>query len=144
MRRKRWVPLVLIWLGVIWLVQMSMAQAGGHHGVWIIGKRMDLGVLSAGEAAQGVVTVVNLWAGGLEVEAMPSCGCTVLEEARFVLGAFGWKRVPVRVETAGMEAGVHGKVLRLSFRRGREIWQEDVLLRFTVRKSMSPLEGVER
>lgn len=33
MRRKRWVPLVLIWLGVIWLVQISMAQAGGHHGV---------------------------------------------------------------------------------------------------------------
>ncbi len=46
--------------------------------------------------------------------------------------------------TAGMEAGVQGKVLRLRFRRGREIWQEDVLLRFTIRQSVSPLEGVER
>ncbi len=135
---------MLIWLGVIWLVQMGVAQSGGGHGVWIIGKRMYLGVLSAGEVAQGAVTVVNLWAGGLGVEALPSCGCTLLEESRFVLGALGWKRVPVRVETAGMEAGVQGKVLRLRFRRGREEWQEDVLLRFTIRQSVSPLEGVDR
>ncbi len=40
MRHKRWIPLVLIWLGVIWLVQMGVAQSGGGHGVWIIGKRM--------------------------------------------------------------------------------------------------------
>ena len=144
MRRKRWVPLVLIWLGVIWLAQMGMAQAGGHHGVWIMGKRVDLGVLSAGEVVQTAVTVVNLSVSGLEMETLPSCGCTVAEEPRSALGAFGWKRLPVRVDTAGLGAGVHGKVLRLSFRRGRGSWQEDVLLRFTVRKSMSPFEGVKR
>lgn len=144
MRRKRWIPLVLIWLGIIWLVQTGVAQAGGAHGVWVIGKRIDLGVLSAGEEVQTAVSVVNLSVRGLEVEAMPSCGCTVPEEPRFVLGAFGWRRVPVRVDTAGMGAGVYGKVLRLRFRRGEEEWQEDVLLRFTVRGSMSPLEGVKR
>jgi len=132
---------VLIWLGVTWLVQMSMAQAGGYHGVWVVGKRQDMGVLTSGEVAQTAVRVVNLSVRGLEVEAMPSCGCTVLEESRFVLGAFGWKHVPVRVETAGMEAGVHGKVLRLRFRRGREEWQEDVLLRFTVHKACPLLKG---
>lgn len=144
MRRKRWIPLVLIWLGIIWLVQMGVAQAGGAHGVWVVGKRMDLGVLSASEGARAAVTLVNLSVRVLEVEAMPSCGCTVLEQPRFVLGAFGWRRVPVRVDTAGMGVGVHGKVLRLRFRRGEEEWREDVLLRFTVRGSMSPLEGVKR
>lgn len=135
---------MLIWLGVIWLVQMGVAQAGSAHGVWIVGKRMELGVLSAGEVAQTAVSVVNLSVRRLEVEAMPSCGCTVLDGPRFALGAFGWRRVPVRVETVGMGAGEYGKVLRLSLRRGEEEWQEDVVLRFTVRKSMSPFKGVKR
>lgn len=144
MGRKRWMPLVLLWLGVIWLLQVGLAQVGDSRGVWIVGKRMDLGVLSPGEVVQTAVTLVNLSVRGLEVEAMPGCGCTVLEELRFVLGAFGWKRVLVRVDTAGLGAGMHGKVLRLRLWRGEEEWQEDVCLRFTVRGSTSPLDGEKR
>jgi len=56
----------------------------------------------------------------------------------------GWKTVPDRVDSAGLGAGVPGVALRLGFPRGGESWQEDVLLRFTVRKSTSPFEGVKR
>lgn len=124
---------MLIWLGVIWLAQMGAAQAGGH-GVWIVGKGKDVGVLAPGEVAETAVTVVNLSVGGVEAGALPSCGCTVLDEPRVALGAFGWKRIPLRIDTAGLAAGANGTVLRLRFRRGEETWQEDVLLRFTVRK----------
>ncbi|MCS7310572.1 MAG: hypothetical protein NZ741_10150 [Armatimonadetes bacterium] len=144
MQSKRWIPLVLLWLGVLWLLQLGMAQVGNGRGVWIVGRRVELGALPAGGVAGASISVVNLSARGVTVEVTPGCGCTLPEEPQFVLRAFGWKRVPVRVETAGLGAGEHGKVVRLRFQRGGEQWQDEVLLRFTVRESASPLGEVKR
>jgi len=102
--------------------------------VLVLGQRRDLGVLAAGQQVQVGVTVLNLSGVPLEIEAMPSCGCTVLSEVRSGIGVLGWKRLGIAVDTSGMGAGSYGRLVRLRLRRGQRVWDEDVLLRFSVAK----------
>ncbi|MCL6476664.1 MAG: hypothetical protein K6U75_16660, partial [Firmicutes bacterium] len=134
MRPRRWIPLVLIWTGVLLLAQGSVSQWSGGTGVLVLGQRRDLGVLAAGQQVQVGVTVLNLSGVPLEIEAMPSCGCTVLSEVRSGIGVLGWKRLGIAVDTSGMGAGSYGRLVRLRLRRGQRVWDEDVLLRFSVAK----------
>ena len=48
MRPRRWIPLVLIWVGILLLVQGGVSQGSGGTGVVVLGQRRDLGVLTAG------------------------------------------------------------------------------------------------
>jgi len=40
----------------------------------------------------------------------------------------------IAVDTSGMGAGSYGRLVRLRLRRGQRVWDEDVLLRFSVAK----------
>jgi len=125
---------VLIWMGVLLLVQGSVSQWSGGTGVVVLGQRRDLGVLTAGQHVQVGVTVLNLSGVPLEIEALPGCGCTLLSEMRSGIGVLGWKRLSIAVDTSGMGAGSYGRLVRLRLRRGQRVWDEDVLLRFSVAK----------
>jgi len=102
--------------------------------VVVLGQRRDLGVLKAGQRVQVRVTVLNLSGVPLEIEALLGCGCTLLSEMRSGIGVLGWKRLGIAVDTSGMGAGSYGRLVRLRLRRGQRVWDEDVLLRFSVAK----------
>lgn len=50
---------MLIWMGVLLLVQGSVSQWSGGTGVVVLGQRRDLGVLAAGQQVQVGVTGVE-------------------------------------------------------------------------------------
>jgi hypothetical protein len=121
-------------MGVLLLVQGSVSQWSGGTGVVVLGQRRDLGVLTAGQRVQVGVTVLNLSGVPLEIEALPGYGCTLLSEVPSGIGVLGWKRLSIAVDTSGMGAGSYGRLVRLRLRRGQRVWDEDVLLRFSVAK----------
>lgn len=130
---QRWMALVLMWIGVLWLLQSELASFGGEYGVRVFPQRVDWGSIEAGRRYTQAVTILNLSGRSVEVVVEPSCGCTVADLSRARLLPLGWYRFRVEVDTSGMGSGVHGRVVRLRFMAGDRVWHEDVLFRFSVK-----------
>lgn len=131
-KKSRYLPLVLLWVGILWLIQSSLSLSAGAHGVWISPRRADLGGLQAGKAVLQEVWWVNVSGRRVEVQVEPTCGCTVPDFSRATLPRLGVVRFRIQVDTAGMSPGVHGRIVRLRFRADGEEWREDILLRLHV------------
>ena len=131
-KRKQYLPLTLLWVGVLWLIQSSLSLCAGAHGVWISPRQVDLESLEAGKTASQEVWLVNLSGQRVKVQVEPSCGCTVPDFSHTTLSRLGAVRFRIQVDTAGMSPGVHGRVVRLRFRSGGEEGREDILLRLHV------------
>lgn len=78
---------------------------------------------------------MNVSGRSVEVQAEPTCGCTIPNFSRAVLPMIGVVRFQVRVDTTGISLGVHRRVVRLRYRSGGEEWMEDILLRLHVSRS---------
>ncbi len=132
MRRKRWLPLMVIWLGVLWLLQSMVSLTADEHGMLVTPQRVDLGSIPAGESRSRVVTMLNMSRGWVDVEVEPSCGCTVADLSRDEMSPWRVRRFTVQINTEGMAPGVYGRVVRLRFRRSDEHWKQEILFRFSV------------
>ncbi len=68
----------------------------------------------------------------LQLDVVPHCKCTVIEEAQQVLPPFWVVPLTVRVDTTGKPAGEHLQRVELIVRDGRYSWREGIAVRFTV------------
>lgn len=127
--RKRWLPLVVIWVGILWLAQSMISE---QHGVLLLPQKADLGSIPTGTARSVKIALINLSARQLDVNVEPSCGCTVAELSEGVLEPLQLRRFAVQVGTDGMIPGVHKRVVRLRFRRGDAQWTQEIWFRFRV------------
>ncbi|MER3474418.1 MAG: hypothetical protein C4336_02445 [Armatimonadota bacterium] len=134
-RKNRYLPLVLLWVGLLWPIQSSLSLSAGAGGIWVYPRQVDLDGLQAGKTTLQEVWLVNVSGRSVEVQAEPTCGCTIPDFSRTVLPMIGAVRFQVQVDTTGISPGVHGRVVRLRFRAGGEEWREDILLRLHVSRS---------
>jgi hypothetical protein len=100
--------------------------------LWLLGATYDAGVVPAGRVMTHRVWVMNPMARTLQVEVVPHCGCTVIEEVPQVLPPFWVVPLTVQVDTTGKPAGEQTQRVELIVRDGRFSWREVIAVRFTV------------
>lgn len=50
-RKNRYLPLILLWVGLLWLIQGSLSVGAGTHGIWVYPRQVDIDGLQAGKTA---------------------------------------------------------------------------------------------
>ena len=124
---------VLIGVSLAWLFLVGYAERRleGNR-LWLMGATYDAGVVPAGAVIAHRVLVFNPTGSTLEVDVMPHCGCTVVEEPkRRMLPLTGFP-LTVQVDTTGKRAGAQEQRVELIVRDGRYSWRELITVRFTV------------
>ena len=119
---------VLIGVSLAWLFLVGYAERRleGNR-LWLMGATYDAGAVIAHR-----VWVFNPTGSTLEVDVMPHCGCTVVEEPkRRMLPLTGFP-LTVQVDTTGKRAGTQEQRVELIVRDGRYSWRELITVRFTV------------
>lgn len=130
------------WLGLLlgagfgWLLMVGYAERRleGNR-LWLAGATYDAGVVRAGSVLEHRVWVINPMAQTLQLDVVPHCGCTVVEEAKQELPPFWIVPLTVRVDTTGKSAGEHLQRVELIVRDGRYSWREAITVRFTVQSA---------
>ncbi|RMH34154.1 MAG: hypothetical protein D6687_04435 [Acidobacteria bacterium] len=128
-----------LWLGLLiggglaWLLMIGYAERKLEGArLWLVGATYDAGVVRPGTVIEHRVWVINPLAHSLQLDVVPHCGCTVIEEAHQVLPPFWVVPLTVRVDTTGKSAGEHLQRVELVVRDGRFSWREGIAVRFTV------------
>jgi hypothetical protein len=124
---------VLIGVSLAWLFLVGYAERRleGNR-LRLMGATYDAGVVPAGAVIAHWVLVFNPTGSTLEVDVMPHCGCTVVEEPkRRMLPLTGFP-LTVQVDTTGKRAGTQEQRVELIVRDGRYSWRELITVRFTV------------
>ena len=124
---------VLVGVSLAWLFLVGYAERRleGNR-LWLMGATYDAGVVPAGAVIAHRVWVFNPTGSTLEVDVLPHCGCTVVEEPkRRMLPLTGFP-LTVQVDTTGKRAGAQEQRVELIVRDGRYSWRELITVRFTV------------
>ncbi len=125
-------PPTLIILGVLWVLQSALAHTPGH-GVIIRNLNYDAGTVKAGSTVTDTVRLTNLSSVPVEVDAQPSCGCTVATLPVDVLAPLHSEVINLSVDTDGMGKGVQQKGVFVKMHSGQQAWNQSATIRFVVR-----------
>ncbi|MCS7208959.1 MAG: DUF1573 domain-containing protein [Fimbriimonadales bacterium] len=127
---------MLIGLGYGWLLLLGYAERSleGRR-LYLLGATHDAGRVMQGTAVEHRVWVFNPTLQGLEVDAIPSCGCTVVDGVQRQLSPLSGFVLTVRVETAGKSAGQHTETIDLVVRDGHHSWRERFVVRYEVARA---------
>jgi hypothetical protein len=129
---RLWLGL-LIGAGLAWLLMIGYAERKLEGArLWLADATYNAGVVRPGTVIEHRVWVFNPLAQSLQLDVVPHCGCTVIEEAQQVLPPFWVVPLTVRVDTTGKPAGDHLQRVELIVRDGRYSWREEITVRFTV------------
>jgi hypothetical protein len=101
-------------------------------GTLILGGAQNLGSVSAGCKVNLRATVFNLHPYPVEVDAEPTCGCTVLDIKPSRLPPFGAAYLQAQIDTAGFPSGHQSKVLLLHFFHEDASWTKAILVHFRI------------
>lgn len=114
-------------LGCAWLLLLGYAERRleGRR-LYLLGATYDAGRVAKGSVIQHRVWVFNPTLQGLEIDMLPSCGCTVVDGGSRPLSPLSGMVLTVRVETAGKLAGQHSETVALVVRDGRYSWREQL------------------
>lgn len=130
-----------VWLGV-WFAQHSLGIAVECTGLagatafrTLTRKTTEEGYLYHSAIGHRSALSVHFHRTVLQLDIMPHCGCTVLEEAKQALPPFWIVPLTVRVHTTGKSAGEHLQRVELIVRDGRYSWREAITVRFTVQSA---------
>ena len=119
---------MLIGVSLAWLFLVGYAERRleGNR-LWLMGATYDAGAVIAHR-----VLVFNPTGSTPEVDVLPHCGCTVVEEPkRRMLPLTGFP-LTVQVDTTGKRAGTQEQRVELIVRDGRYSWRELITVRFTL------------
>lgn len=125
----RFGPPMLITLGVLWLLQGALARTS-NHGVIIHNLNFDAGTVKAGTTVTDTVRIINLSSSPVEVDAQPSCGCTVAEVQDKPLVPLHSELVRLDVDTDGLKKGQQQKYVLLKMHSGTKSWEQVASIRF--------------
>jgi hypothetical protein len=126
-----WLPMTLIVLGSLWLLQATLARTSGH-GVLIKGLDYNAGSVKTGTTISQTMSIVNLSTKSVEVDALPSCGCTVVNEPLATVAPFHATTFTARVNTAEMLRGPQRRTVAIWLRSGRRRWTAISTMRFRI------------
>lgn len=124
-------PPTLIILGVLWVLQSALAHTPGH-GVIIHNLNYDAGTVKAGSTVTSVVHVINLSPVPVDVDAQPTCGCTLATLLNAPLPPLHSENVKIEIETDGMERGTQKKITSIHMHSGKETWEQVAQVTFQV------------
>jgi hypothetical protein len=124
-----WLPMTLIVLGSLWLLQAALARTSGH-GVIVQGLNYNAGTVKQGATVSHEIRIINLTSQPVEVDAQPSCGCTVLYTPQADIAPLHSDRVMAQIDTNGMGTGTLLKGILLRFRSGGATWKKTAVIRF--------------
>ncbi len=124
-------PPTLIILGVLWLLQSALAHTASH-GVIIQNLNYDAGTVKAGSIVTETVRLINLSSIPVEVDAQPSCGCTIATSPVDVLAPLHSEMIGLDIDTDGMRKGIHKKDALLQMHAGATTWQRTSIVKFVV------------
>jgi hypothetical protein len=127
-----WLPMTLIVLGSLWLLQAALARTSGH-GVIVQGLNYNAGTVKQGATVSHEIRIINLTSQPVEVDAQPSCGCTVLYTPQADIAPLHSDRVLAQIDTTGMATGIQRKGVFLRFHSGFAIWQKVAMINFSLR-----------
>jgi hypothetical protein len=127
---------VLIGASLAWLLLIGYAERRleGNR-LWLMGVTCDAGVVPAGTVIAHRVWVFNPTGSALEVDVVPHCGCTVVEEPKRRMLPLSGFSLTVQVDTTGKRAGAQEQRVELIVRDGRFSWREMITVRFRVQNA---------
>ena len=125
-------PIMLMAVGSLWLLQSALAYTSGH-GVIIRNTVYDAGTLKTGSVINHGVHVLNLSGQTVEVDARPSCGCTVVDTPGQPLAPLHTETIMVQVNTDGMKPGADQKVVVMHLQSGQSVWQLPAIIKFNIK-----------
>ena len=124
---------LLIGVGMAWLLLIGYAERRLEGSrLWLAGATYDAGLVLAGTVITHRVWVFNPTLSGLEVEPMPSCGCTVADTGKRDLSPLSGFFLTVQVDTAGKPLGKQSQWVDLVVRDGYHSWRERLEVRFEI------------
>jgi hypothetical protein len=126
-----WLPMTLIVLGSLWLLQATLARTSGH-GVIVQGLNYNAGTVKQGATVSHEIRIINLTSQPVEVDAQPSCGCTVLYTPQADIAPLHSDRVMAQIDTDGVGTGSQHKGVFLRFHSGKVTWQQVASIRFSL------------
>jgi hypothetical protein len=126
---RSWLPLTLIILGSLWLLQVALAHTSSH-GVIVRGLNYNAGTVKPGTMVRHAVQIVNLSPEPVEVDAQPSCGCTVIESPQVAIQPLHSGIVTANVDTTGEGKGFQRKGVLLQFHRASGYWKAVATMSF--------------
>ena len=127
-------PVLLITLGLLWIVQGALAHAKGH-GVVVRDATFDAGVVKPGTVITHSVRVINFSAQPIQVDAQPSCGCTLVDNSSTTIGPLHSATIKAQIDTEGMPSEPQQKkVVVLQMQSGKQAWQQMETIKFRLQQ----------
>lgn len=129
---SQWGPVVLLTLRTLWVLQGALALTPGH-GVIMQGLNYNAGTVRVGKVISHDMRVINLSAQPVQVEAEPTCGCTIVAAPNYSLAPLHSAVIKAAVDTFGMQSTNQRKSVAISLTSGGRTWQQAALINFRLK-----------